>query len=82
MNPVTSIDPAVFSARVNPQRQAEQAGPNRVDRKPDRVPSDPCEPPAFSEPGVRFSYANERGGFFNPGPGQGLPRCVSARAAV
>ncbi len=52
MNPVTSIDPAVFSSRVNPQRQAEQAGPNRVDRKPDRVPSDPCEPPAFSEPGV------------------------------
>jgi hypothetical protein len=45
MNPVTSIDLAVFSARVNPQRQAEQAGPNRVDRKPDRVPSDPFSRP-------------------------------------
>lgn len=52
MNRVTSIDPAVFRARVNPQRQAEQAGRNRVDRKPDAVPSDPCEPPAFGEPGV------------------------------
>jgi hypothetical protein len=56
MNPVASIDPAVFSARVNPQRQAEQAGPNRVDRKPDRVPSDPCEPARFQRAGLRRSW--------------------------
>ena len=45
MNPVTSIDPTVFSARVNPQRQAEQAGPNRVDRKPTECHPTPANLP-------------------------------------
>jgi hypothetical protein len=62
MNPVTSIDPAVFSARVNPQRQAEQAGPNRVDRKPD-MPHDFVNAKARERPSVgREHWRFWRGG--------------------
>jgi hypothetical protein len=52
MNPVTSIDPAVFQCPCQPRATSRAGGPEPGRSKAGTVPSGPCQRPAFGEPGV------------------------------